>query len=90
MYSIRRTSDRGIDCFNPVGWFNPKWNNNSWKGGIRVSDRVFKINKQAKQMDWNGSFSVWEVRYVCVVVLVVGDEMFICGQGTGIYAATRD
>ena len=23
-------------------------------------------------------------------VLGVGDEMFICGQGTGIYAATRD
>jgi hypothetical protein len=26
---------------------------------------------------------------VCCV-LSVGDEMFICGQGTGIYAATRD
>ena len=51
---------------------------------------VFKINKRAKEKDWNGSFSIGEVRYVCVVVLVVGDEMFICGQGTGIYAATRD
>jgi hypothetical protein len=51
---------------------------------------LLKINKRAKEKDWNGSFSVGEVRYVCVVVLVVGDEMFICGQGTGIYAATRD
>ena len=37
-----------------------------------------------------GVLVLGEVRYVCVVVLVVGDEMFICGRGTGIYAATRD
>ena len=60
------------------------------RGGTRVNNHVFKINKRAKERDWNGSFSVRDVRYVCVVVLVVGDEMFICGQGTGIYAATRD
>jgi hypothetical protein len=30
-----------------------------------------------------------EVRCVCCVFWVVGDEMFICGQGTGIYAATK-